>query len=187
MLPDNQSVSDLLGNTPEAVLAWVYLHLSAIDCNQDWQDLAYGCSLEATISSDLSDDELVQWATAAVLLYDCLGEICNKPSERYRFLASGMALRASVINDLGPEVGHPVRDPAILEGWFFRSLDMAFEESAVMARNSISLPTDELLRLSRLKDRLRLMKCVQPQQLFSRTDELNRWYELLDISPEEAT
>lgn len=101
MLPGNQSVGEVLKWSPEAVVAWVQQHRAAIDCSQDWQDLAYGCSSTATCNSVLSDDELVVWATAAALVYDRLGETCTKASDRSHSVASGMSLRAFVINKLG--------------------------------------------------------------------------------------
>jgi hypothetical protein len=184
MLPAKRSVGDVLEWCPEAVLAWVQQHCPAIDCREDWQDLAYGCSSTATCNSGLSEDEVVAWATAAVLIYDRLGEICAKPSDRSYFAASAMSLRAFMINKFGPQSGHPVKDPKILEDWFFRRVDMPHAAAVLMSENSLNLSTPDFLRISSLKDRVRLMRSVQPQQGFARRDELNRWYELLDTPSE---
>jgi hypothetical protein len=94
-----------------------------------------------------------------------------------------MSLRAVLIQKIGPQPGHPHLDPAILEDWFFRRLDLSHEEAVSMSRNALNLTTEDFLRLNALKDRVRLMRSVDPQQLFRRADELNRWYELLDTSP----
>jgi hypothetical protein len=88
-----------------------------------------------------------------------------------------------MVNAHGPQANHSVRDPAILEDWFFQQLDVPFEQAVSMAGNSTNLPTEQLLRLGRLKDRVRLMKCIKPQEVFRRLDELNVWYTLLDTSP----
>jgi len=182
MLPDNQSLDDLLGQAPGAVLAWVRHHHAAIHCNQDWQDLAYTSSSTAAINPDLCDDEVLTWVTVAVLVYDRLGEVCPEPSDRYRFTTSGMSFRAFAISKFGPQPGHPVRDPAILENWFFQRLVIPYADAVSMSKNLSNLSTEDFLRISSLKDCIRLMKCVQPQELFCRTEELNRWFELLDTS-----
>jgi hypothetical protein len=140
--------------------------------------LAYGCSTSATCGSDLKDD-VEAWATAAVLIYDRLGEICTKPSDRSHFATSGMSIRAFLINKLGPRPGHPALDPATLENWFFQRLDMHHEQAVAMSRDPLNLSTQDFLQINSLKDRARLLKSVQPQQLFHRADELKRWYELL--------
>ena len=87
-----------------------------------------------------------------------------------------------MIDRFGPQPGHPARDPAILEDWFFRRLNKPFEEVLSMSKNAQNLSTEDFLRLCSLKDRVRLMKGVQRQEVFCRRDELNRWYELLDTS-----
>jgi hypothetical protein len=91
-----------------------------------------------------------------------------------------MALRVVVINKFGPISGDPVRDAAVLEDWFFQRLNMPIEQAISMAKNSLNLSSDDFLQISALKDRVRLMKSVRPQQVFLRTDELNKWYALLD-------
>jgi hypothetical protein len=100
MLPGDHSVSEVLKWSPEAAVGWVQQHRAAIDCSQEWQDLAYGCSSTSVCNSGRNDDELLAWATAAVVVYDRLGQTCVKPSGR-RHAASVMSLRAFVINKLG--------------------------------------------------------------------------------------
>jgi len=119
------------------------------------------------------------WATVAVMVYDRLGEICSEASNRFSFTKSGMSLRAFIINKVGPQPGHPLQDPAILEDWFFRQLIIPYEEAVSMSRNQSNLSSKDFLRISSLKDLMRLMKCVQPQELFCRNEELTRWYEVL--------
>jgi hypothetical protein len=186
MLPGNKSVSDLLRLPPTSMLAWVQQHSAAIDCSQDWQDLAYGSSSRLDVDARLSDEDFEALASAAVLIYDRLGETCTKASERSSSISDSMALRAVVISKFGPQSGHPVRDPGTLEDWFFRRLNVPFEKAVSMARDSLKLSTADFLWISSLKDRVRLMKSVQPQQVFSRKDELNRWYELLETSPGQS-
>jgi hypothetical protein len=183
MLPDNQSLADVLRLPPGEALTWVQCHSAAIDCCEDWQTLAYGWSSDAATNSNFTDDEDLALTTAAILIYDRLGEICPKSSDRYSFTECGMSSRAFVINKFGPQPGNPVQDPAILEDWFFRRLDLPHEEAVSMSKNSVKLSTEDFLRISSLKDRVRLMKTVQPQQVFRRRDELDRWYELLETSP----
>lgn len=182
MLIDGQSLDDVLGQAPGAILTWVQHHRAAIECSQDWQDLAYNCSSTATTNPHLSDDEMLTWATVAVLIYDRLGEVCPNSSDRSSFSTSGMSLRAFLINKFGPQPGHLVRDPATLEDWFFRRLDIPYEEAVSMSQNLLNLSTEDFLRFNSLKNRMRLMKCMQHQELFRRLEELNRWYELLNSS-----
>jgi len=153
--------------------------MMAIECNEDWQQLAYGCRLEATVSCDRWKEDTEVWAFIAVRIYDRLGTICPKPSERYAFADTGMSLRAFMIAKFGPQAGHPTRDPAIVEDWFFERLDLSFEEASSFELNLPSLSTRDFLRVSCLKDRVRLMKRMRPQQMFRRTEELDKWYGLL--------
>src|SRR5205814_10477268 len=92
VLPDNQSLGEILRQSPEGVLAWVQHHHAAVECSRDWQDLAYGCGSEAATTSSLSDHEQVALATAAVLIYDRLGQTCTSPSDRSCFVTEGMSL-----------------------------------------------------------------------------------------------
>lgn len=177
MFPSDQSAVEMMRWPPGDVLARVRRHLEAVDCGEGWQDLAYGCSSSATCGPK-PDDEAATWATAAVLVYDRLGEVCA-PSERARFSDTGMSLRAWAINELGPRSGDPVRDPAILEDWFFRRLDLPYEVAVSMSENLLTLSTEDFLRLSRLKDRVRLMGSVRPQELFQRIDEIRNWYAII--------
>jgi hypothetical protein len=82
MLPNNQSLSDILCHSPEKILAWVQQHSAAIDGSQDWQGLAYETSSRVAVDSKLTDDEYAALATAAVLLYDRLGDTCPNASDR---------------------------------------------------------------------------------------------------------
>ena len=179
MLPENRTVVDVLKWPPQKMLAWIQQHLKAIDCSEDWQTLAYGCSLEATVSGGSSDEDIDVWACACVLIYDCQGRGGTDASDRSEATESEMSLRAFMIDKFGPQSGHPARDPAVLEDWFFRRLSLSFEEALSMSKNSPSLSTDDFLLVSSLKDRVRLMKSIRSQQVFRRIDELNRWYNLL--------
>jgi hypothetical protein len=182
MFPDGRSFDNVFGQAPGALLVWVQHHQATIDCRQDWQDLAYCCSSRAVTKLSLNGDEYLALATAAVLIYDRLAEVCPESSDRYSFSSSAMSLRAFLINKFGPQPTHPARNPATLEDWFFQQLDFSYEEAVSMARNVLKLSTQDFLRFSALRDRMRLMKCVQPQELFGRLEELSRWYELLVIS-----
>jgi hypothetical protein len=183
MLPENRTVEDVLKWSPQKVLDWVQLHLEAIDRCEDWQTLAYGCRLEVTVSGGQSDEDIDVWACAGVLIYDCLGRVCTNPADRSQATESEMSLRAFMVDRFGPQSGHTARDPAVLEDWFFRRLSLSFEDALAMSKNSISLSTDDFLRVSSLKDRVRLMKSIRSQQMFRRIDELNKWYGLLGTSP----
>ena len=183
MFTDGRSLDNVLGQAPGAILVWVQHHQATIECCQDWQDLAYSCSSRATTKLDLNGDEILALATAAVLIYDRLGEVCPKSSDRYSFSSSGMSLRAFLINKFGPQATHPARNPATLEDWFFQRLNFSYEEALSMSQNVLKLSTQDFLRFNALRNRMRLMKCVQPQNLFQRLEELNRWYELLNTSP----
>jgi hypothetical protein len=183
MLPGTKSFRDVLAEPPGALLSWVQQHLAAIDGSQDWQDLAYGIKLSTDVDS-LTDGEFAALATAAVLIYDRLAESCKKRSERSRFRDIAMALRAGMIDQFGPQTGHAARDPAILEDWFFRGLEMPFEQAFLMGEMSpTDLSTDDFLRLHYLKDCVRLMKSIRSQEVFRRTDELEKWYTLPGTSP----
>lgn len=92
-----------------------------------------------------------------------------------------------MIDKSGPQPSHPARDPTILEDWFFRQLNKPFEEVFSMSKNARNLSPEDFLRISSLKDRVRLMKSVQRQQVFRRNDELSKWYQLLDISLRSPT
>src|SRR5437868_3540542 len=128
MLPGNKSVRDLLSLPPVSLLAWVQEHSAAIDGGQDWQDLAYGSKSRVDVDGSLTDDEVAALATGAVLIYDRLRETCTEPSDRSHSTNEAMELRATMIDKFGPQPGHPARDPAILEDWFFRRLYLPFEE-----------------------------------------------------------
>src|SRR5262245_28763080 len=148
MLPDDQSVSAVLGQPPGLVLAWVQRHSAAIDCGEDWQALAYGVSSEIGINSSLTDSEALALSRAAVLVYDRLGEVCSRPSDRSSFIESGMSVRAFVIKRFGPQPDDPVQDPAILEEWFFQRLGMPYEQAVSMNKDSLKLTTEDFLRVS---------------------------------------
>ena len=113
-------------------------------------------------------------------IWNRLSEVCSNSSDKARFIAEGMGSRAFAIKKLGGQAGHPIRDPAILEQRFFEDLDPSYEDAAAMQKNSPNLSTQDFLLLNRLKDRVRIMKGVEPQQVFCRWDELSRWYELLE-------
>ncbi len=51
MLPDGQSLEEVLHMRPEEALAWVKRHVDAIDCGEDWQTLTYGWSSRVATDS----------------------------------------------------------------------------------------------------------------------------------------
>ena len=97
-----------------------------------------------------------------------------------------MAFRAVVISKSGPQPGNFVRNPAILEDWFFRRINMPLDEAVFLSQNSLKLSSEDFLRVSSLKDRVRLMKGVRHQEAFRRRDELVKWYALLDQAIHES-
>lgn len=181
MLPDRRSPKTVLEQAPEAVLAWVRQHLPCIDCDEGWEIIAYGCDLEVSLSSELTDDEILALSMSSILIHERLWEICPNSPNRYSFIGSAMGTRASLIQQFGPRAGDPFRDPAYLEDWFFRRLSLSYDAAAAMLNNLPNLPINEILRIYTLMDRLRLLKKMQPQEMFRRAEELNRWYALLDL------
>jgi hypothetical protein len=177
MFSQYQPGNDLLLRPSDAVLAEVKQHYGEIECSRWWQDVAEVSSSRAACSTGLSEGVVLAWATIAVVVFDRLGEIC--PEGSGSFTTSSMGLRAFMINRLGPRAGHVVLDPTVLEEWFFRRLELPYEEAISKSRQAASLPTDEFLLLNRLKDRIRIMRSVQSQHLFRQEDELSRWYALL--------
>ena len=175
MFPKDQSVEEVLAQPAEAVLAFVRQHESAIDGSLPWQELA-----EAALNKATAVPDGLTWATAAVLLGDRLAERCDERRDRAHFAKAVMELRALMLNAHGPESGHPVLDPMILEAWFFRGLELRYEKAARMLGREDELPTEEFLALNRLKDRVRILRSVARQEMFRRGLELEQWYGLVE-------
>ena len=139
------------------------------------------CHRQVSLSQATSPaPDALTWATIAVLIGDRLAERCHQPGDRSAAAVEAMSLRVCMLNAVGPRPGHPVLDPATVENWFFRNLDMPYESALHQSRYVGQLSTDEFLTLSRLKDRIRIMCGVKSQELFRRADELARWYWLLE-------
>jgi len=180
VLPEDRTVTDLLAQPADAVLAFVQRHRAAIDCMPAWRDLAYGAGAKPICWSDPTTADALTWAAVAVLIADCLAECCHQPGERSAAALEAMSLRACMLNTFGPRPGHPVLDPPVLEDWFFKNVDIPYESALHQSRYIVQLSTNDFLTLSRLKDRIRIMQGVKSQQLFRRADELARWYKLLE-------
>jgi len=143
----------------------------------EWQDVAEFASSRAVCDSRLDAKEAIEWATVAVLVFDRLTEVCQVNSAHYEF--DGMSLRAGMVRDYGPEAGHPVLDPALVENWFFRRLKVSLEEAVALWANVAQLPTEVFLRLASLKDRLRVIRPVFLKGLIRRKDDLAKWLTFL--------
>src|SRR5207249_1480966 len=134
---------------------------------------------ERVLTKAASQNDLA-WATAGVLLGDRLAERCDERRDRAHFAKAAMELRALMLNAHGPESGHPVLDPMILEAWFFRGLELRYEKAARMLGREDELPTEAFLALNRLKDRVRVLRSVERQGIFRRGEELEQWYGLME-------
>ena len=66
------------------------------------------------------------------------------------------------------------------DAWFFRGLELRYEKAAQMLEREDTLPSEEFLALSWLKDRIRVLRSVQNQSVFQRGVELEQWYNLVE-------
>lgn len=179
MFPKDETVHDMLDRPADSVLDFIRNHIESVDGSLPWLDLAEGVSTKATSRPDVASPEALAWATAAVLLFDRLGERCEEGRDRTASTKAAMSLRAYMLNAHGPQSGHPVLDPMILEAWFFRGLEWRYEQVAQKLQSESDLSSSEFVSLNRLKDRIRILKSVHFQDQFQRPDELSMWYQLV--------
>lgn len=182
-MSDSSSQLHYLDSPPKDILALVMRNRHAIDCTPAWQELAYRCRSALVINTNISNIDFDPLVTATVLLYERLSETCTNSTDQSEYIEAEMYSRAIGINKLGPQSGHPARDPEILERRFFDQLALPYSTAVAMEQNALNLSTYDFLRLNKLKDQVRIMKSVHAQELFQRGDELNQWYNLLEYSP----
>jgi hypothetical protein len=179
MFPKDQTALDMLDRPPDAVLDFIRHNLDSVDGTLPWQQLARALSEKVISESVAASSNALDWASAAVLLLDRLGDRCDEERTRYSSIKAAMSLRAHCLNAFGAERGHTVLDPMILEAWFFRGLEWRYERAAQMMQAEDDLTPEESKSLNRLKDRIRILKSVAVQEHFLRPDELAMWYEFL--------
>jgi len=177
VFPQDRTVAEWLAQPADDVLAFVRQQESAIDGSLAWRELAEGATTEATSRAESPD--ALTWATAAVILYDRLGERCAERRTRAQCTNAAMSLRAEMLNAHGPQSAHLVLDPMNLEAWFFRNLEWRYEKVARMMQNEDEVSSEEFQSLKRLKERARILQSVDTQAWFQRGDELALWYGLV--------
>ena len=173
------SVNDLLARPAHAVLAFVQDGREAIDCSQEWKDLAEGASTSATCDARLNASEVQAWATVAVLILERLSEKCADEPNRPDYEKAAMSLRAYMINRFGHQMGHPVLDAETIENWFFRRVDLTYDEATAMNERVNALDAYHFLKLSSLKDRIRIMRSLPMRVPFRNAEEVFKWFSLV--------
>jgi hypothetical protein len=175
-VPTPRPVPELLSLPAADLLAWVEAHRDQADGDDsDWQDLAYGCGIEAGVGRPA---DRATFAAAAARLDDRLAATSSSPVDRDRLTQRAMGWRAFLIATEGPCPGDDLRDPAVLETWFFDRLDVPQAEALAMAAEPDGLSTDDFLRLARLRDRVDLVRHAGLDRHSSRGAEIAAWYSL---------
>ncbi|HAZ43756.1 MAG TPA: hypothetical protein DDW76_27685 [Cyanobacteria bacterium UBA11369] len=149
----------------------------------NWLGLAEAAAFNA--HSDLDKDSNranLLWAEIATSVYQRLAtEASSQDGES--FINSMMMLRAAMIAKFGSVSGHSLLDINSIISWFFRSLNMSYDEAREKAQYWRNCPVDRSRELRRIKNRLAVLSVLFESDQFPANEELNAWLALKERLP----
>jgi hypothetical protein len=153
-----------------------------MDADFNWTLLAEVAATKSSLANLGAGAFPLEWATIGVLVYDRLTH-SSDPLFRDSYSLSAMILRSNMIATFGPESNHPVLDPQLVEDWFFRELNITYEEASDEVKQWDDLPSRHRFRLFDIKARLEPIRTLLGKGLIQRIGEVMRWQQLLDAIP----
>jgi hypothetical protein len=124
-----------------------------------------------------------RWAEISIRTYESLAN--RSSSSKYglsgkggKYHDSAMALRSELIGKFGEVAGDFIQDPDRLKHWFLEGLDLDVDKARELASKWKSLPTPEIQKLRRIKNKLKALRPAFAKGTLSSDTNLRSWMEL---------
>ncbi len=121
------------------------------------------------------------WAKVAVSIYQYLINRAD-PLTRMSLEDRMMHLKAHLMRSYGNVAGDPMLDVDQIIEWFFRNLHLSIEDIEKISSWE-SLTTEELLRLSYIKNRLFVLRFLVDHNLIFPDERLKKWLMIRERLP----
>jgi hypothetical protein len=180
-----QHVEDILAGGPLGLTQWLdQAELRGLPAEDIVRlpALAWGSAQIARSTMQSDSFNSLSWACAAIRAYEMMPQYMAQPGIRH----SAMMLRAAMIASHGPKADDPVRDPRILEDWFYEIANLPRDEVARnaeecrqrMSQGNITSDSGLVTCLSdlrNLKNALSVLEAVGNPDVFLRSADIRNW------------
>lgn len=185
MVPSSRiAETDLLEAGGPGLRAWVEAVVAGRASAPDdfnWLGVAQVAALHANTSlSDGHDEIAIDWARAAVAIYDRLSR--EKPGIKSNARDS-MFLRTRMVRRFGPHEGDLLLDPDIVTAWFLDNAGFARDDAHAMAECWRQLKRTEIAKLREIKNMILVLRIWDEAGLIEVGSDLASWIALAPLLP----
>jgi hypothetical protein len=173
-----ETLADIINSQPGNTLNAIrraFPEGSVLGGTINWRVVAQYASTQA-FNSHLADEcqSVCDWTELGVEIYRRLRTAASEDEDEM----AEMRLRANAILFCGADATSSIRNPTVIERWFFGSIPFSVEEARRRIPHVDDVGSGDFAPLRALKERLSIIESLVKAHVIEKHDQLSEWLEL---------